>query len=108
MARLREALSFGSLFAGIGGLDLGLERAGLRCRWQVENDPFCSRVLERRFPGLNRYGDRWPLAGGAVISNGRIAGLGSNSSKKFPDDVSSTSQCRRNRTNGVSEASERP
>ncbi len=50
-------LSFGSLFAGIGGFDLGFERAGLICRWQVENDPNCIRVLEKHWPDVRRYGD---------------------------------------------------
>ena len=33
-------MTFGSLFAGVGGFDLGFERAGLECRWQVEINPF--------------------------------------------------------------------
>jgi DNA (cytosine-5)-methyltransferase 1 len=50
-------LRFGSLFAGIGGLDLGLERAGMECRWQVEIDPFCQKVLAKHWPKVKRYDD---------------------------------------------------
>ncbi len=47
----------GSLFAGIGGFDLGLERAGFDIAWQVEIDPYCQRVLAKHWPTVQRYGD---------------------------------------------------
>jgi DNA (cytosine-5)-methyltransferase 1 len=50
-------MTFGSLFAGIGGIDLGFERAGLECRWQAEIDPYATRVLERHWPHVRRWGD---------------------------------------------------
>ena len=50
-------MTFGSLFAGIGGLDLGLERAGMICKFQVENDPYAIKVLETHWPGVPRFGD---------------------------------------------------
>ena len=50
-------MRFGSLFSGIGGFDLGFERAGMECAWQVESDPFCRRVLTKHWPAVSRYGD---------------------------------------------------
>lgn len=50
-------MTFGSLFAGIGGMDLGLERAGMVCRWQVEIDPFCQSILKKHWPEVPKYGD---------------------------------------------------
>lgn len=50
-------MKFGSLFSGIGGFDLGLERASMECAWQVEIDPFCQRILAKHWPNVKRYGD---------------------------------------------------
>lgn len=51
-------MTIGSLFSGIGGLELGLERAGLGpVRWQVEIDPWCRGVLAMHWPAAARYDD---------------------------------------------------
>ena len=52
-----EPLTFGSLFAGIGGFDLGFERAGMQCKWQVEIDDYATRVLEKHWPSVHRERD---------------------------------------------------
>lgn len=79
-------MTFGSLFSGIGGLDLGLERAGMRCIWQCEIDPFARKVLAKHWPGIPCYEDVRPIdgtierpdliCGGFPCQDVSIAGLG--------------------------------
>lgn len=50
-------LTFGSLFAGVGGFDYGFEKAGMRCQWQVECEPYCQKVLTKHWPNVGAWDD---------------------------------------------------
>ena len=51
-------MRIGSLFSGIGGLELGLEWSGIgRTVWQVEQCPQCIKILEKHWPKAERYKD---------------------------------------------------
>ena len=54
---MADSPTFGSGFAGFGGIDLGLERAGWKCRWQIEKDEYCRQVLAKHWPGVYRWPD---------------------------------------------------
>jgi DNA (cytosine-5)-methyltransferase 1 len=49
--------TIGSLFAGIGGFDVGFENAGYRTAWQVELNPVNRAVLADRFPHAQQFED---------------------------------------------------
>ena len=50
-------MRFVSLFAGAGGFDLGLERAGHTCIGQCEIEPTARAVLERHWPSVPKHDD---------------------------------------------------
>lgn len=50
-------MRFVSLFAGVGGFDLGLTRAGMQCVGQVEIDKHARTVLDKQFPDIPKHDD---------------------------------------------------
>lgn len=52
-----ETITVGSLFSGIGGIDLGLERAGMSVVWNSEIDPYACEVLKKHWPNVPNLGD---------------------------------------------------
>ena len=55
--------TFGSLFAGVGGFDMGFEQAGWDCRFQVEWDKHCQAILNRHWPSVPKWGDVSTVSG---------------------------------------------
>ena len=59
-------MNVGSLFSGIGGIELGFERQGFTTLWFVENDLYARAVLKKRFPNTPIYDDVTKVDWGAV------------------------------------------
>lgn len=61
-----------SLFSGIGGLELGLERAGLgETVFQCEIDPFAQKILAKHWPGVMQCNDvkKIKISNGAYVKS---------------------------------------
>ena len=67
-------LTVGSLFSGIGGLDLGLERAGMKVIWQSEIDTYCNKVLKKHWPEVPNHGNIKDIDWGTVERPNVICG----------------------------------
>lgn len=50
-------MNVGSLFSGIGGIEIGFEAEGFTTEWFVEYDEYASAVLSKRFPGVPNFRD---------------------------------------------------
>lgn len=51
-------MTVGSLFSGIGGIELGLERTGkFKTIWNCEIDPYASMILKKHWPEVPNLGD---------------------------------------------------
>lgn len=50
-------MRFASFFAGIGGFDLGLQKAGMEPVFHCEVDPHCQKILKRHWPKVPLHGD---------------------------------------------------
>ena len=55
--------TYGSLFAGVGGIDIGLDSAGLNCLFQVEIDESCQQTLSYHWPDVPKYRDIKDVSG---------------------------------------------
>jgi DNA (cytosine-5)-methyltransferase 1 len=59
-----------SLFAGVGGFDLAMERQGVKVVASVEIDKHCQSVLERKFPDAKLFDDVTTVKGSDLIGAG--------------------------------------
>lgn len=55
-----------SLFTGIGGLDLAAEWAGMQTVAFCERDPWCQKLLAKRWPGIPCFDDVTTLKGSDI------------------------------------------
>lgn len=59
-------ITYGSIFTGAGGFDLGLDAAGWECKWQIESNPRCQQVLGYRWPNTDKHIDVQGVAGSSL------------------------------------------
>ncbi|HEC66249.1 MAG TPA: DNA cytosine methyltransferase [bacterium] len=50
-------MKVGSLFSGIGGIEIGFETQGIETTWFIENNPYAKAILRKRFPYAKIYDD---------------------------------------------------
>ena len=61
-----------SLFTGVGGFDIGLERAGFNVTAQAESDAKARSVLRRHYPDAQLFNDVQDVSSDTLIDHPHI------------------------------------
>lgn len=82
----RRPLRVGSTFSGVGGADLGLERAGFSVAWMCEADQWKRTVLRTHWPDIPIYDDVRTVASDEPFT-GQLFDDGSRGADAEPVDL---------------------
>ncbi len=61
-----------SLFSGVGGFDMGLERAGMQTVFQCEWDKHANTILNRHWPHVSKWEDVSTLTGKHILAHAPV------------------------------------
>lgn len=62
-----ENLTLGSLFSGIGGFEVGAEKAGIKTLWSCEIESFQRQILKQHFQDTLQYADIRDMQGAGYV-----------------------------------------
>ena len=73
---MNQPMRFISAFTGVGGMDMGLENAGMECVAQIEWDKHCQNVLQHHWPEIPKWHDITTV-NGADLPDAEVFAFGS-------------------------------
>ncbi len=63
---MKTKLTYGSLFSGVGGFDMGFDQEGYECVFQVEWDKHCQKILAKHWPKVPKWSDVQDVNGAEI------------------------------------------
>lgn len=63
---MKKKLTYGSLFSGVGGFDMGFDLESYECVFQVEWDKHCQKILAKHWPEVPKWSDVQDVNGAEI------------------------------------------
>jgi DNA (cytosine-5)-methyltransferase 1 len=63
---MKKKLTYGSLFSGVGGFDMGFDQENYECVFQVEWDKHCQNILAKHWPEVPKWSDVQDVNGAEI------------------------------------------